>query len=302
MNLSSSSESLIDDLLDDYWFFENLFTRRSRVLRAASIDGKKGETKQFSEKIRVQEPRPVGCFLRQKEPVVLPKSAGSCSAPGKIQEASTDRCLVRAPSLPPRIEKRNVDYEAKKMISKLTRQFSEKIRVLEPKTTGERYLHKKKRNSERNMTEGGSSSSSSSSVKISLQRTQTMPNDIREEDELEDHESDSRMGFLIRESLASSQNVPKVSINPRQRPPRQLRSEETVVVKQGSSSPKTLRKTVSSIETTKEIQRLKGYDDQLVEPHGLATPPRVPKDSRKEMKDQIKFWARAVASNVRQEC
>ena len=74
------------------------------------------------------------------------------------------------------------------------------------------------------------------------------------------------------------------------------------MVKQGSSSPKTLRKTVSSIETTKEIQRLKGYDDQLVEPHGLATPPRVPKDSRKEMKDQIKFWARAVASNVRQEC
>ncbi|KAG2292166.1 hypothetical protein Bca52824_038835 [Brassica carinata] len=342
MNLSSSSESLIDDLLDDYWFFENLFTRRSRVLRychsdpypsssfltapekvgdldekksseastgrclirAASIDGKKGETKQFSEKIRVQEPRPVGCFLRQKEPVVLPKSAGSCSAPGKIQEASTDRCLVRAPSLPPRIEKRNVDYEAKKMISKLTRQFSEKIRVLEPKTTGERYLHKKKRNSERNMTEGGSSSSSSSSssVKISLQRTQTMPNDIREEDELEDHESDSRMGFLIREALTSSQNVPKVSINPRQRPPRQLRSEKTVMVKQGSSSSKTLRKTVSNIETTKEIQRLKGYDDQLVEPHGLATPPRVPKDSRKEMKDQIKFWARAVASNVRQEC
>lgn len=92
--------------------------------------------------------------------------------------------------------------------------------------------------------------------------------------------------------------------NQRQRPPRSLISEDTVMVKLGSSSPKTLRKTLSSIETTKEIQRLKGYDDQLVEPRvtGLATPPRVPKDSRKEMKDQIKFWARAVATNVRQEC
>ncbi|CAH8382542.1 unnamed protein product [Eruca vesicaria subsp. sativa] len=126
-----------------------------------------------------------------------------------------------------------------------------------------------------------------------------MPNNIRRgEVELDDQETGSRMGLLIREALASSQNVQKVS----GRPPRNLRSEEPVLVKQTSPSPKTLRKTVSSIETIKEIQ---GYDDQLVEPrvvNGLATPPRVPKDSRKEMKDQIKFWARAVASNVRQEC
>lgn len=97
----------------------------------------------------------------------------------------------------------------------------------------------------------------------------------------------------------------QASSNQRQRPPRSLISEDTVMVKLGSSSPKTLRKTLSSIETNKEIQRLKGYDDQLVEPRvasGVATSPRVPKDSRKEMKDQIKFWARAVATNVRQEC
>ncbi|CAH8363226.1 unnamed protein product [Eruca vesicaria subsp. sativa] len=341
MDLSSSSESLIDDLLEDYWFFENLFNRRSRVLRychsdpypsssssltspeksgdsderksleastgrclnrEAFIDGREGgsETKQFSENIRVQEQTPVVSFLHKKERTVLTKS-GSRSAPGKIQEASTERSLIRAPSLPPRIDKREMDLEAKKMINKLTRQFSDKIRVLE--TTGDRFLNKKnivfpeKGNSERNRSGGGNISSSS--VKISLQRTQTMPNNIRRgEDELDDQETGSRMGFLIREALASSQNVQKVS----GRPPRNLRSEEPVLVKQTSPSPKTLRKTVSSIETIKEIQ---GYDDQLVEPrvvNGLATPPRVPKDSRKDMKDQIKFWARAVASNVRQEC
>ncbi|KAJ0250453.1 Uncharacterized protein HA466_0137840 [Hirschfeldia incana] len=339
MDLVSSSELLIDDLLEDYWFFENLFTRRSRALRychsdpypssysltspvkmgdsderksleastgrclirAASIDGREGG----SENIKVQEQTPVASFLHKKEPVVLPNS-GSRSAPGKIQEPSTERSLIQAPSLPPRIDKREMDLEAKKMINKLTRQFSEKIRVLEPTTTtSDRFLQKKKTmvpkkgSSARNMRGGGSSSS----AKCSLQRTQTMPNNIRRgEDELEDQETDSRMGFLIREALASSQNVQKVSGNQRQRPPRNLRSEATVLVKQTSPSPKTLRKTVSSIETTKEIQ---GYDDQMVEPrvvNGLATPPRVPKDSRKEMKDQIKFWARAVASNVRQEC
>ncbi|KAF8082301.1 hypothetical protein N665_0835s0008 [Sinapis alba] len=334
MDLVSSSESLIDDLLEDYWFFENLFARRSRVLRychsdpypsssltspekmgdseerkhpqaslirAASIDGREG----VSEKTRAQEQTPVVSFLHKKEPAVLPKS-GSHSAPGKIQEPSTERSLIRAPSLPPRIDKRVMDLEAKKMINKLTRQFSEKIRVLEPTTTGDYFLQKKKTMfPERNRRGGGggSSSSSSSRAKTSLQRTQTMPNNIRRgEDELEDQETDSRMGFLIREALASSQNVQEVSGNQRQRPPRHLRSEATVLVKQTSPSPKTLRKTVSSIETTKEIQ---GYDDQVVEPrvvNGLTTPPRVPKDSRTEMKDQIKFWARAVASNVRQEC
>ncbi|CAN6933015.1 hypothetical protein Bca4012_098867 [Brassica carinata] len=345
MDLVSSSESFIDDLIEDYWFFENLFTRRSRALRychsdpypssssltcpekmgdsderkyleastvrclirAASVDGRErgSETKQLSENIMVQEQTPFMSFLHKKEPVVLPKS-GSRSAPGKIQEPSTERSLIRAPSLPPRIDKREMDLEAKKMINKLTRQFSEKIRVLEPTTTSDRFLQKKKNlapkkgsNTERNRR----GADSSSSVKISLQRTHTMPNNIRRgEDELEDQETDSRMGFLIREALASSQNVQKVSGNQRQRPPRNLKSEATVLVKQTSPSPKTLRKTVSSIETAKEIQ---GYDDQVVEPRvvkGLATPPRVPKDTRKEMKDQIKFWARAVASNVRQEC
>lgn len=35
---------------------------------------------------------------------------------------------------------------------------------------------------------------------------------------------------------------------------------------------------------------------------GQPIPVWVPKDSRRDMKAQIKFWARTVASNVRQEC
>lgn len=260
MDRVSSSDLLINDLLEDYWFFENLFTRRSKGLRYCysdpypsssststspekmgdsdsgkvleastgrslfrepSVDSREGESqmklrRQFSENIRVQEPRQVGSSLQNKKPMVLPKS-GSRSAPRKIQEASTKLGLIRAPSLPPQIEKREVDREVKKMINKLTRQFSEKIRVLEPTKSAEHFLQKKetmvrdKGISERNKTR----SSSSSSVKICLQRTQTMPNNMRreednEEHEFEDQESDSRMGFLIREALASSHNIPKV--------------------------------------------------------------------------------------------
>ncbi|CAN8303155.1 unnamed protein product [Cochlearia groenlandica] len=339
MNLVLSSELLIDDLLENYWFFENLFTRRSRVLRYCHSDpypnsssltspSKMGDSRkileasliqepsscidrqeegsqrkinnQLFEKIRVQDQRQDDSFLMDKEHMVLPKPR-SCSAPGKIQESS----------LPPRIVKIEVDFEAKKMITKLTRQFSEKIRVLEPTSrVCERFLHKKETGiaSKKEISESSiknkTRTSRINSDKISLQRTQTMPNKIRREEEyeFEDQESDSRMGFLIREALASSHsNVQKVSSNERQR--RNLRSEEiTVMVKQRNSSPKTLRKTLSSIETTKEIQTLNSYIEPRVITR-VATLPRVPyKDSNKEMKDQIKFWARAVATNVRQEC
>lgn len=109
---------------------------------------------------------------------------------------------------------------------------------------------------------------------------------------------------------------------PRHRPPRNSRSEEAIkemaVKSQGS---KTLRKTLSSIDT-KEIMPLKELD--ITEPEkkvvrddekqkrvvksrsavvvGQPIPVWVPKDSRRDMKAQIKFWARTVASNVRQEC
>lgn len=109
---------------------------------------------------------------------------------------------------------------------------------------------------------------------------------------------------------------------PRHRPPRNSRSEEAIkemaVKSQGS---KTLRKTLSSIDT-KEIMTLKELD--ITEPEkkvvrddeeqrrvvksrsavvvGQPIPVWVPKDSRRDMKAQIKFWARTVASNVRQEC
>nr|VDD46348.1 unnamed protein product [Brassica oleracea] len=226
-------------------------------------------------------------------------------------------------------------------MKKMRRQFSEKIRVQERTT----YLQKKepvvrrekgiRESSKKNKT--GRSSCNNKSVPMggSLQRTQTLPTYIGREgdrNEFDDQESDdSRMGYLIREAIASSssgfttptkQNIPKMSSIPRHRPPRNSRSEEAIkemaVKSQGS---KTLRKTLSSIDT-KEIMPLKELD--ITEPEkkvvrddekqkrvvksrsavvvGQPIPVWVPKDSRRDMKAQIKFWARTVDSNVRQEC
>lgn len=120
----------------------------------------------------------------------------------------------------------------------------------------------------------------------------------------------------------------QISSIPRHRPPRNSRSEEAiqemVVKSQRSPNRKTLRKTLSSIET-KEILMLKELDIESEKKQekedeeerrvpraavksrsaavvGQPIPVWVPKDSTRDMKAQIKFWARTVASNVRQEC
>ncbi|KAL0900056.1 hypothetical protein Bca101_084017 [Brassica carinata] len=311
----------INDLLEDFWFFDNLLGRRSRILRYCHSD-----------------PCPFS-----------PSSPSSSSYPKpeflKTGDSDSEKKLLEAPPVgdsvpPPCIVKEEGGGEPEKM-KKMRRQFSEKIRAQERTT----YLQKKepmvrrekgvKESSKKNRT--GNTSCNNKSVKCfpmggGLQRTQTLPTYIGREDdvnEFHDQESDdSRMGFLIREAIASSsskftptkQITPKISSIPRHRPPRNSRSEEaiqeTVVKPQGS---KTLRKTLSSIDT-KQIMTLKELD--ITEPEkkddeeqrravksrsaavvvGQPIPVWVPKESRRDMKAQIKFWARTVASNVRQEC
>ncbi|CAN6893211.1 unnamed protein product [Brassica oleracea] len=307
----------IDDLLEDFWFFDNLLGRRSTILRYCHSD-----------------PYPFSPSSTHPKTEVL--NLGDSVSEKKLLEALTVGDSVS----PPCTVKEEGGGEPEKM-KKMRRQFSEKIRVQERTT----YLQKKepvvrrekgiRESSKKNKT--GRSSCNNKSVPMggSLQRTQTLPTYIGREgdrNEFDDQESDdSRMGYLIREAIASSssgfttptkQNIPKMSSIPRHRPPRNSRSEEAIkemaVKSQGS---KTLRKTLSSIDT-KEIMPLKELD--ITEPEkkvvrddekqkrvvksrsavvvGQPIPVWVPKDSRRDMKAQIKFWARTVASNVRQEC
>ncbi|EOA31001.1 hypothetical protein CARUB_v10014144mg [Capsella rubella] len=318
----------IDDLLEDFWFFDNLLDRRSRILRYCHSD-----------------PYPFSPSPSSSSSSTCPKPEfpenGDSGSENMLLKASTGEESV----LPPCIEKNKGAGEPEK-IKTMRRQFSEKIRVQERRT----YLQKKepvvrekgiKDSSRRNRTVNSCNNSvQCCSMGGSLQRTQTLPSYIGREDdgnEFQDQEiDDSRMGFLIREAIASSsssgftptkQNTPKVSSIPRHRPPRNSRSEdaiqELVVKSQKTPSPKTLRKTLSSIDT-KEILMLKDLDidsekkQDEEEKHrriprassknrsaavvGQPIPVWVPKDSSRDMKAQIKFWARTVASNVRQEC
>ncbi|CAH8293452.1 unnamed protein product [Eruca vesicaria subsp. sativa] len=313
----------IDDLLEDFWFFDNLLGRRSRILRYCHSD-----PYPFSPSPSSSYPKPE--FLK----------TGDSDSEKKILEVPTVGDSVP----PPCIVKEEGESKPEKM-KKMRRQFSEKIRAQERTT----YLQKKepvvrgerrvKVSSKKDRTGNTSCNNKSVSMGGSLQRTQTLPTYIgRESDENEFHDQesdDSRMGFLIREAVASSssgfttptkQNTPKILSIPRHRPPRNSRLQEAiqeiVVKSQGS---KTLRKTVSSIDT-KEILMLKELDinepeegqekddeeqrrvpraavkSQSVMGMGQPIPVWVPKESRKDMKAQIKFWARTVASNVRQEC
>ncbi|ESQ48466.1 hypothetical protein EUTSA_v10021100mg [Eutrema salsugineum] len=319
----------IDDLLEDFWFFDNLLDRRSRILRYCHSD-----------------PYPFSPF--SSSPSTYPKPEFP-----KIGDLDSEKKLLEAPTgadsvAPPCTETKEGRGEPEK-INKMRRQFSEKIRVQERRT----YLQKKepvvrekeiKEGSRKNRT--GSSCNNNSvqccPMGVSLQRTQTLPSYIGREDdgnEFRDQESDdSRMGFLIREAIASSssgftptkQSTPKISSIPRHRPPRNSRSEEAIqeMVAKSQRIPnrKTLRKTLSSIDT-KEILVMKELDidsekKQEKEDEEQRRVPRaavksrsaavvgpsnpipvwVRKDSRRDMKAQIKFWARTVASNVRQEC
>lgn len=308
----------IDDLLEDFWFFDNLLDRRSRILRYCHSD-----------------PYPLS-----------PPSSSTCPN-SKDGDSVSDKKLLKAPTggdsvqLPCIVNKEG-GSEPEKM-NKMRRQFSEKIRVQERRT----YLQKKEpvvrekgiRESSKKNRAGSTSSFCNNN---SLQRTQTLPSYIGREDvgnEFQDQEiDDSRMGFLIREAIASSsseftptkQNTPKSSSIPRPKPPRHSRSEEAIqeMVAKSQRSPrgKTLRKTLSSVDT-KDLLMLKDLD--ITEPEtnqakdeeeqrrvpraavksrsaavvvGQPIPVWVPKESRRDMKAQIKFWARTVASNVRQEC
>ncbi|XP_010535072.1 PREDICTED: LOW QUALITY PROTEIN: uncharacterized protein LOC104810457 [Tarenaya hassleriana] len=333
MNSSTAEQDLaegqveaIDDLLEECWFFDNMLNRRSRVLRYCHSDPFPSSSSSSSS--ASSKPKPIQKTIN--------------SASDKCLEASTGRVLIRAPSLPLDREGRG---EAAKRIGKLTRQLSEKFRVQDPRP-GSSYLLKKQPSVQDKGREGSRRNRDSRSVWSSsqtggsLQRTQTLPSYIgrdEAEEEFQDQESDARLGFLIREALASSaeltppsQNLSKVSAIPRHRPMEECIQEP--ITGRDQSYYKTLRKTVSNLET-EEIQRLgmgsnrtdsdseskqKDQEERMTTKgkssaggrgrcaaaaaSGPPIPARVPKDSRRDMKAQIKFWARAVASNVRQEC
>ncbi|XP_071736668.1 uncharacterized protein [Rutidosis leptorrhynchoides] len=139
-----------------------------------------------------------------------------------------------------------------------------------------------------------------SSFRIASMPTLQVEHD--EELDIEDEESEFKMGRLIRQASFNSSHMSP--------PPQQT----TKVMKGSSSLPRYLsqkeetnKEKVSNMrkfESMRERNRSKNSMKMGKNNGGAPTIPGgwVDKGSSEDMKAQIKFWARAVAFNVHQEC
>ncbi|KAK1431013.1 hypothetical protein QVD17_14203 [Tagetes erecta] len=123
----------------------------------------------------------------------------------------------------------------------------------------------------------------------------------KDEDDVEDEESEFKMGRLIRQASLNSSNMST--------------PQQTTKVLAGSSSlprylskkPETNQEKVMNmrkVESTNGRNRNKSSKKMGKNNGGTPTIPGgwVDKGSSEDMKEQIKFWARAVAFNLHQEC
>ncbi|XVF04283.1 hypothetical protein REPUB_Repub05bG0069100 [Reevesia pubescens] len=315
------------DLLEESWFFENMFNRRRRMLRCS-------------------DPCTSSNFNRE----VLAKDSCNQSSESakKFQDkGSAHSSLIRAPSLPPCIgrEEKIQERRSNSGRSKLNRQLS----LQASKTTCTEKIHEiQEKKTDRKSELSGESSRSN------LLRTPSLPTSIGRKELIQDNDNEIRMSKLIRQALANSSDIlpPRHSPNKamtqnfsmqRYRPARnsevETNSNNTNLVQEMRrrySNQKILQKSYSDL-AFQELQGFKdlgfkfdkdlspsvvnilpGLQENQIKHDRMRSPylseawhlqscaPPIPncvsKNSAEDMKAQLKFWARAVATNVRQEC
>ncbi|KAL1563730.1 hypothetical protein AAHA92_06160 [Salvia divinorum] len=139
---------------------------------------------------------------------------------------------------------------------------------------------------------------SSSEKKSSLVRAPSLPTSLDFEDE-EEEEVEFSMGKLIRQASLNTRPPP----SPSPSPPTQIASNKAspslnrleIEELQGFKDLGLIDKELSRINM---VPRTEEYQERRAPPLPRSGGKRAPDD----IKAQIKFWARAVASNVRQEC
>ncbi|KAK1580998.1 hypothetical protein Q3G72_002140 [Acer saccharum] len=334
----SGDEEAVNDLLEECWFFDNLFQRKTRMLRCYS------------------DP----CCPPSSKEIFTKNSDSQNITKNKITTGDGDgvvqRNLIRAPSLLPCVGRKMEENHQEKQSNKLlTRQSS----LPKPASTGEIEATKGKES-----TRIRSKSNNGQFPRSNLHRTPSLPSYFGRE---EDKESDARMSNLIHQAFSTSSNIlPKSQTSKgltrscsisRYRPPRSSEVERNYNYNMNGSikdmnrrclinQNKSRKKSTSDLES-EEVQGFKDlgftFEKQELSPsvvnilpglqeknnnssrevklrrpylseawlsNNFAPPPPPPppvpnwatKNSAQDMKTQIKFWARAVASNVHQEC
>ncbi|XP_022718006.1 uncharacterized protein LOC111276526 [Durio zibethinus] len=310
------------DLLEESWFFENLFNRRRRMLRCYSDPC---TSSNFSQEVLAKD----SCIQNSESTKKFQdKGSAHCSLIGREEQVQ---------------ERKSNDGR-----SKLNRQLS--LQASETTCTEKIHEIQEKKTDRKSQLSGQSS-------RINLLRTPSLPTSKGRRELIQDNDSDIRMSKLIRQALANSSDTLPPRHSPskamtqscsmqRCRRPRNLEMETTnntnVVqeMRRRYSNQKILQKSQSDLA----FQELQGFKDLgftfdkedlspgvvsilpglqenkiedskqdnvrrpylseawLVQSHPPPIPNCVSKDSAEDMKEQLKFWARAVATNVRQEC
>ncbi|KAJ6754006.1 hypothetical protein OIU79_026776 [Salix purpurea] len=256
--------------------------------------------------------------------------ANSCPPAGKsstTRELLTRGNLTRAPSLPPNIGRSEEKiHETERYTSgtgmsrQLTRQLSDQILIQKPTSVRKKegVRHEKTANHAAGNYRGSKMVAEGQSSRHGLIRTPSLPPYIWREETNEESDSDEiTMSKLIRQAMPLSSDIlprqhSSKMILPRYRPPRNSSEVESggdalhniSSEARHSNFPKNqmrkLEKSLSNPEVQEVIRDKKGLNPaSMVEIFAAPIPVWVSKDSSQEMKAQLKFWARSVASNVR---
>ncbi|KAI9185480.1 hypothetical protein LWI28_007726 [Acer negundo] len=336
----SGDEEAVNDLLEECWFFDNLFQRKTRMLRSYSDPCCPPSSKEI--------------FTKDSDSQNITKNKITAGDHG---DGVVQRNLIRSPPsfLPCVGRKMEENHQEKESNKLLTRQSSL------PKPASAR---KKEATKEKESTVIRSKSNNGQFLRSNLQRTPSLPSYFCRE---EDRESDARMSNLIHQAFCNSSDILSKSQTSkgltrscsvsRYRPPRSSEVERHYNYNMNGSikdmnrrflinQNKYRKKSTSDLES-EEVQGFKDlgftFEKQELSPsvisilpglqeknnnrevklkrpylseawfsNNFAPPPPPPppppipnwatKNSAKDMKAQIKFWARAVASNVHQEC
>ncbi|KAK8648405.1 hypothetical protein V6N13_129158 [Hibiscus sabdariffa] len=300
------------DLLEESWFFENLFHRRRRMLRCYSDPC---TSSNFGQDVLAED---------------------SCD---RIRNG-----LVRAPSLPPCIGRENEVQERKKNGGKikLNRQLSLQTSktACSDHTKRDRKIKSSGESSRHNLLRTPSLPSTMGTNEL----TQDNDSDLRMSKLIRQAMANSPDIIPPRHGHNKAMNLQRSSTT---RPPRNQQvqandnTNEASVTRGLHPNPKRMLQKSHSDLAFQELQGFKDlgftFDDEdlspdvvnilpglqgtkidepkqdrvrkpylseawLVQGPAPPLPARVTKNSAEDMKEQIKFWARAVATNVRQEC
>ncbi|KAJ0880368.1 hypothetical protein HanRHA438_Chr10g0462321 [Helianthus annuus] len=273
------------DLLEDSWFFGNLLHSKTRTISRSYSDLSFKSSSPLSSTQENAKRKNSSISSRKQPPVAPPPS------------------LTRTPSLPYSLETQSFlakkpDPSPRSMSSLVGNDKKDVFIKNDPKSSS---LSSRKQlpvaPSSLNRTPSLSNSKETQSFQAKkpnphLTRTpsiSTSSGGSDHEDE-EDHEIEFTLGRLIRQASMNSSHTSN--------PPRQTSK---------AMIENTRKKPEMDQERFFEVRKMERNRSQSRKNNGKNGAPAIPggwvdKSSSEDMKAHIKFWARAVASNVRQEC